>query len=231
MRKNYIPGGGQKQTNETRLQVEISWQTKDQEWHMTKVNALVDSGTEHWTMSWDCVFRIQCPIRKRERTLIIHQADGSAMPNSGTYTTRGLDIRIGSHLDRAVHCEIGQFAEEDLVIPHEWLKTHQPHIDWGQNKATFNSKFCKENGCTVTIEKEITSSEQAYALRLIHLLTEIQRSRLTIQPSTMNENCEWSIPEEFNEFQDIFSKTGADQLPAHSKWDHEIPILDNKQPP
>lgn len=55
------------------------------------------------------------------------------MANSGTQTTRRLDIRIGSDLERAIDCEIGAFGDKDFFIPHEWLKSHQPHVDWGEN--------------------------------------------------------------------------------------------------
>lgn len=73
----------------------------------------------------------------------MRQADGSAMPNSATHTTTRLDMSIGSHLEHATYWKISQFAGEDLVIPDEWLKTHQPHIPWEENKVTFNSKYCQ----------------------------------------------------------------------------------------
>jgi RNase H-like domain found in reverse transcriptase/Reverse transcriptase (RNA-dependent DNA polymerase)/Integrase zinc binding domain/Chromo (CHRromatin Organisation MOdifier) domain/Integrase core domain len=39
------------------------------------------------------------------------------------------------------------------------------------------------------------------------------------------------LPEEYEGFQDIFSKEEADQLPEHRPYDHKIPLQDGAQPP
>jgi hypothetical protein len=39
------------------------------------------------------------------------------------------------------------------------------------------------------------------------------------------------IPSEFAEFADVFSKTNADSLPEHTKYDHHIELEDGKIPP
>lgn len=110
-------------------------------------------------MSLDSALRISCTIRKRKRLITIDQADGSAMSNSDTNITRGLDLRIGSLLDHADCCATRQFAGEDLVILHKWLKTYQPHIPWGETKVTLNSRYCQEHGCSVILEKELDQLE------------------------------------------------------------------------
>jgi hypothetical protein len=39
------------------------------------------------------------------------------------------------------------------------------------------------------------------------------------------------LPEEYQDFQDVFSKEEADHLPAHRLYDHTIPLQDDTQPP
>ena len=52
-----------------------------------------------------------------------------------------------------------------------------------------------------------------------------------IQPETDNANHrEKEIPEEFQEFKDVFSKVKADKLPEHRPYDHRIPLEEGKCP-
>jgi hypothetical protein len=45
------------------------------------------------------------------------------------------------------------------------------------------------------------------------------------------ETSNHSIPEEFSEFADVFSKTLADRLPEHTQYDHSMPIEPGEHPP
>jgi hypothetical protein len=45
------------------------------------------------------------------------------------------------------------------------------------------------------------------------------------------ETSNHSIPEEFSEFADVFSKTSADRLPEHTQYDHTIPLEPGSKPP
>lgn len=119
-------------------------------------------------------------------------------------------MRMGSHLDCAVYCEIGQFGGEDLVIPHKWLRTHQSFIHWGENKVTFNSRYGQEHGCFITLEKELDPPEEVFALRLISLVPEALQeppihTRRTMVIPIMTTKLQWAIPPEFRNFKDIFS--------------------------
>jgi len=52
-----------------------------------------------------------------------------------------------------------------------------------------------------------------------------------IQPETDNANHrEKEIPEEFQEFKDVFSKVKADKLSEHRPYDHRIPLEEGKFP-
>lgn len=75
------------------------------------------------------------------------------MPNSGTHVTYPLSLRIGSHLDRSVTCEVGDFTAEDLVIPHRWLSEHRPTVHWGEDAISFNSTYCQGKGCLILDRK------------------------------------------------------------------------------
>ncbi|KAH0603046.1 uncharacterized protein H6S33_008050 [Morchella sextelata] len=220
---------------ETRLEIEISWShpaTSTQ--HAEMVNALLDSGTEDWVMSWNCVHRLKIPTQPRPKPLIIRQADGTPMPNSGTHITQSLTLRVGNHLDRDIVCEVGSFAGEDLVIPHRWLKEHQPTIHWGQNKVTFDNINCQVKGCFRTMYDIYEEEPEELVIRLLKASPETQ-TMIEQHPfwarALVGEALASAIPMEYQDFVDVFSKEGADRLPDHSEWDHTIPLMEGKQPP
>lgn len=39
------------------------------------------------------------------------------------------------------------------------------------------------------------------------------------------------IPEEYQDFASLFASTAVDTLPEHKPWDHQIPLMDGKEPP
>ncbi|KAH8145878.1 uncharacterized protein LAJ45_10020 [Morchella importuna] len=156
------------------------------------------------------------------------------MPNSGTHITQPLTLRIGNHLDRAITCEVGSFAGEDLVIPHRWLKEHQPTIHWGRNSVSFHSNNCIVNGCFVSVEDIYDQDPEELVIRLLRASP---KKQITIEQhpfwarASVNEALISAIPVEFQEYADVFSKEGAARLPDHSEWDHTIPLMEGKQPP
>jgi len=40
-----------------------------------------------------------------------------------------------------------------------------------------------------------------------------------------------TIPKEYHEFRDLFSKRKADELPPHGPYDHTIPLVPGSKPP
>jgi hypothetical protein len=123
--------------------------------------------------------RLKIPTQPHPKLLIIRQPDGIPKPNSGTDITQPSTLRIGNHLDRAVICEVGSFAGEDLVIPHRWLKEHQYTIYWRRNSVSFHCNNCLVQGCFVSVRNFYDEAPEELVIRL---LRKSPKKQLAIEP-------------------------------------------------
>jgi len=107
----------------------------------TTVNAMIDSGaTEDFI---DQEFCNKCQIRttKAKNPREIYLADGEPSSMGPVTHIATVPIDIGAHKEITTF-QVARLQNHEVILGMPWLKNHNPRIDWGQGKITFDSDRC-----------------------------------------------------------------------------------------
>jgi len=231
------------------------------------VQVLIDSGADVSFISSSFARKHELftePIAPRSLTL----ANGSKQ--LAAVTSKSLcSITFQGHVDPTLNLLVCDLNVFDVILGIDWLKKHNPTIDWKLNTFKFDSDYCQTHCHTdfrtledvdidqlidgdedilLHIEQQQTLAQTQNDHSILLLMTEelmqiASEESLTIntfQMTTHNEAYNAkdlmeedeeddeedfsSLPAEFQGFQDVFRKKGADVLPPHRPFDLEIEI-------
>ncbi|KAI2647669.1 Transposon Ty3-G Gag-Pol polyprotein [Labeo rohita] len=97
-------------------------------------------------------------------------------------------------------------ATVDILLGRSWLEEHNPHIRWSTGEILKWSNHCHHHCLSSPPQRKMLS---CYS-------TTIESPEVQV---------EILIPPEYAEFQDVFSKIAATQLPPHRRWDCAIDLV------
>ncbi|KAL0165899.1 hypothetical protein M9458_037743, partial [Cirrhinus mrigala] len=163
------------------------------------VKALVDSGAADNFISSRCLEALQIPKRKSTISYRITTIQGKALDarpiNSCTHP---LTLQIGCFHQESISFLILPEATVDILLGRPWLEQHNPHIRWSTGEILKWSNHCHHHCLSSLPQRKVIS---CYS-------TTIESPEVQL---------EIPIPPEYAEFQDVFSKTAATQLPPHRR--------------
>ncbi len=128
----------------------------------------------------------------------------------------------------------------DMFLGHDWLKCHNPLINWKTGKMMLGQCSCRkmpvmlpdtdpydkwgkelEEGDTILT----ISFEEAIQIRATHhVANDLAAITSAEKPKkTFNE----MVPEWARDFKDLFDKENFNELPEHKPWDHAIELIPN----
>ena len=208
--KRFIKG---RQGRQLALSVQVSTPEDDK---MTSAQALLDSGCMGSCISREFVQNHQIPIRNTAIPIPLYNADGS-LNSAGSITHfASLRIRIGDHQER-MDLAVTHLDGSDLFLGHDWLKRHNPNINWID--ATIEFDRCPE-ACGYKQAKEDDEETVEEGDRVMMIDFSKMFDHLWIREQSSPEDGAEFIAE----FPDVFSAKEFDQLPAHRSWDHAIDL-------
>jgi len=107
----------------------------------TTINAMIDSGaTEDFIDKGFCSkYNIRATQAKTIREVYLADGPPSAM-GPITHIAK-VPIDIGSHREMATF-QVAKLSNHEVILGMPWLKQHNPRIDWGEGKITFESERC-----------------------------------------------------------------------------------------
>ncbi len=174
-------------------------------------SALVDSGSSGNFISQDLVDRLHLHCQRHARELRIETINGKPLGRGHVrFETLPLKLRIGIlHVEEITFLVLEE-ATVDLILGRPWLSTHSPEIRWETSEVIRWSESCRQH-CLKGIPRPLHQSPT----------TQVASTRVeSPEPSSTP-----SIPSDYREFQDVFSKQAATQLPPHRPWDCAIDLL------
>lgn len=102
----------------------------------------------------------------------------------------------------------------DIILGHPWVALHQPHIRWSTGSIEQWSDYCFQS-CL-------------HALPVLVPKTPILESTTIDSPQSL---AQVDLPEEYLDFQDVFSKAAATRLPPNQPLDCAIDFLHHTKLP
>ncbi|SJK98252.1 uncharacterized protein ARMOST_01513 [Armillaria ostoyae] len=172
---------------------------------------LVDSGCTSSAINHAFVQKHRLDTVKTAIPIIVYNADGSQ--NKG--------------------------GAKDLYLGHDWLKRHNPVINWETGTIIFGHCPCVKNPFPLPdadpddrwdeeLEDEDTilavNMEEELVIRAVHHANDLAAAAHAEKPiKTFKE----MVPSDYRSFRDLFSKENFDELPERKPWDHAIKLVPN----
>ncbi|SJL10435.1 uncharacterized protein ARMOST_13821 [Armillaria ostoyae] len=199
---------------------------------------LVDSGCTSSAINRAFVQKHRLDTVKTAIPIIVYNADGSR--NKGGDITEYVEVRltIGNHEER-IDLAVTDLGAKDLYLGHDWLKRHNPVINWETSTVIFGRCHCVKNPFPLPDadpddrwDEELedgdtilaVNMEEEIVIRAMHHANDLAAAANAEKPTKTFEEM---VPPDYRSFRDLFSKENFDELPERKPWDHAIELVPN----
>ncbi|SJL09284.1 uncharacterized protein ARMOST_12661 [Armillaria ostoyae] len=147
-------------------------------------------------------------------------------------------MTIGNHSER-INFAVTDLGTKDLYLGHNWLKRHNPVINWKMGTIIFGRCQCVKNPFPLPDadpddhwDEELEDGdtilavniEEELVIRAVHHANDLAAATNTDKPKKTFEEM---VPPDYRSFHDLFSKENFDKLPKRKPWDHAIELIPN----
>jgi hypothetical protein len=128
---------------------------------------------------------------------------------------------------------VTKLSKDPIILGIAWLKKHDVQINWKTEKIQFKSSYCQKY-CRTAPDIDIVDAQTYISLseepenRLF--AASIEDIKKALQPKKETDPLT-ILPEEYHEFQDVFSQREANTLPQHRPYDHTIQLKEASKLP
>ena len=197
------------------------------------VRCLLDTGSTSFLISDVFVEMFCVPKVKRDVPVPIFDFEGKLVKGAGHAFTHPLLFSYDDHWAKETFEVAPMEDSHDIIVPYWWLAKHQPEGIFNNRSKhlKFSSPACVER-CTKTACQQFTITYDTSLLDYpwdtndVGVIGSVTISAASGPPLILP-----TIPEEYMEFQEVFSKELADSLPLHRSYDQPIDLKPGEQPP
>ncbi|KAI1855989.1 uncharacterized protein JN550_013918, partial [Neoarthrinium moseri] len=122
--------------------------------------------------------------------------------------TDHLPITISDHAEKLT-CDITDISGYDMILGIPWLRASNPRVNWRTGQLQWDTPG---RNYASTQPRESAANEFRKTLR-INVIIKESKAKVNI-----------AIPEEYQDYADLFSGELKTGLPQHTQFDHEIPL-------
>lgn len=171
--------------------------------------ALLDSGAALNFINQGTVTKYHIPTKPCVPPIKVNAVNDTPIGTGITQQTVPIPLQIGLFHTDMISFYVIPAPRYEIILGYPWLALHDPLISWQNNEVVSWSTHCHANCLNVPLPKPcLTTSIESQETKAIT-----------------------PIPECYASFQEVVSKTKAEQLPPHREWDCAIDLLPNAMPP
>ncbi|SJL11766.1 uncharacterized protein ARMOST_15175 [Armillaria ostoyae] len=200
--------------------------------------ALVDSGCTSSAINRAFVRTHQLDTVKTAVPIIVYNADGTRNQAGDITEYVEMHMAIGDHVKR-IDLAVTDLGPKDLYLGHDWLKRHNPVINWATGTVIFGRCQCVKNPFSLPDadpddrwDEELedgdtilaVNMEEELIIRAVHHANDLAAAAHADKPMKTFEEM---VPPNYCSFRDLFSKENFDELPERKPWDHAIELIPN----
>ncbi|KAF8644086.1 hypothetical protein AX16_008700 [Volvariella volvacea WC 439] len=134
-------------------------------------------------------------------------------------------MTIGDHHE-LIDLAITDLGQTSLFIGYDWLRRHNPDINWETGQIDFNR--CPTE-CDPNRQLRYLDSHQE-VLPYPEYEANNQGYEVTYLRSLKTQPVNTELPTHLQEYADVFSKEEFEQLPEQRSWDHAIDLVPGAKP-
>ena len=203
---------------------EIAIPGTGQYYHIVRINgsyvsALIDSGAAGNFISATTAAWKGIRMRNKKAPYSMILADGAAPGGWDGRVTRetvALHMTMQGHQEWIVF-DVIPMGSNSIILGLPWMKYHNPKIDWVTEEIVFDNCQCGGRASTIPAKR---------GHRVISAITKEPEHQTEDLGSSLKQ-----IPVQYQEFAELFKEAkGQEALPKHQPWDHEIPIMEGREP-
>ncbi|XDV23164.1 hypothetical protein PO909_027864 [Leuciscus waleckii] len=146
------------------------------------------------------------PLQPLTQRISVHALNGQDLPVI-TLSTAPLTLTTSGNHTETITFYIMDSPLAPIVLGHPWLTQHNPKIDWQHRTINEWSTECHKS-C------------------LLSACSSVSVSVLQEKAADLS-----TVPEEYHDLKEVFSKSRAASLPPHRPYDCAIDLLPGKSPP
>jgi hypothetical protein len=220
---------------------------------MGRAWTLIDSGATNNFMNPRFKENRQVRTNPLPFTVPVAGLDGEVLSGGVSEETILLPMSVYGHPE-LIKFNVLETGDYDIVLGIPWLRKHNPSIDWQSGRITFNRCKCKkEYDEYESRRKRAAQRDTGGTTNQSRSRGGIKRSTNRIAPDVMEQSPDMSdqelaeyvivkqeklyatsdeprIPDEYREFQDVFTAPAEGTLPEHGIFDHEINTMEGTEP-
>ncbi len=171
-----------------------------------QTTALLDSGAAGNFIDSEFVGQLHLELTPCNSSLAVEALDGRPLGKGRILRlTESVTLRIGTLHSERIQFYVIRSPTHPLILGLPWLRTHDPQISWREGQITEWGPTCQER-----------------------CLSKITRNPNATPTSTSDAI---SLPPEYADLVEVFSKGKASQLPIHRSVDCAIDLLPGTTPP
>lgn len=162
--------------------------------------------------------------------IAVTTADGSAITSGPvTQQTIPLSIKIPGQDDLScTQTFLVSKIKYPMILGMPWLTSTNPLVQW--RHGTISKPVDVKETTTVSTTSETTDpSKTTEPSETIDPSETTDPSEITDPPARLQTLA--LLPEKYSKFKTLFQKSAADKLPAHTAYDHTIPLAADSMPP
>ncbi len=130
-------------------------------------------------------------------------------------------------------------GKKDIYLGHDWLKRHNPSVNWKTQSIIFGCCQCAGNHFDLPNsnpdDKWDEELEDGDIIIAVHMEEELvicamhhaNELAAATNAEKLKKIFKELVPEHYQSFHDLFSKENFDELPERKSWDHAIELVPN----
>ena len=137
-----------------------------------------------------------------------------------------LTVGVGKHAEK-LWCAVTCLGKVPLILGHDWLKKHNPNIDWTTGDVKLSRCPPKCKSLMDTWFTKLISDNESQEMWIQALKN--HKSKGNMDESTLEE-AQKLVPHKYWEYLDVFSKLKSKRMPLRKPWDHGIDLKEDFPP-
>ena len=203
------------------------------------MKALIDSGCTSSCINEEFVAKHKMNLTALPKPIPVYNADGLLNVSGSLTHVVQVKMNVEGH-EELIDLGVSNLGKSDIFLGHNWLKHHNPTIDWFGKTLKFNRcpGMCYQRkigeGPKSEEEEEWESGDRLLA---VHVSEEEWGLRAKTTHSTEiasakkdDRTLEEILPKYCLAYKDVFDKKTFDELPPQRPWDHAIELLPDAKP-
>ncbi|SJL13532.1 uncharacterized protein ARMOST_16976 [Armillaria ostoyae] len=189
-----------------------------------QTQGLLDSGCTSSTINRAFVQKHGLDTKKTTIPIAVYNADGTH--NKVGDITEFVEFRmtIGNH-SKQIDFAVTDLGARDLYLSHDWLKHHNPVINWNTGTVIFGCCQCVKNPFPLPDadlddrwDEELGDGDTILAVNMeeeaeIHAVHHTNNLTAAAHAEKPTKTFEEMVPPDYHSFRDLFSKENFDELP------------------